>query len=447
MRMFNRGNALLFLGVSLTLAAGLMLGGCSEDAGVTTQEGFGDISIAVPSDLDKATWHLYGPDNAFYHGDSDQTLADLPAGTYTVIWNDKVEGRTPPRPYTVELAVNGTLNITGAYTAKAPDDRFALVQPGSFIMGSPSGASPAPVYPEDWEEGDPEPEIPEVPDAEIDRDTDEKEHYVNITQAFYMAKREVTNQEFLELAQWAVDNDHAVLTEDSLLDNMDGATRVIMYFPSPIVQIDVENGTLRLKDATYANRPVVDVTWYGAICYCDWLSLYEEMSRAYTHTNYRFNSGSHLTETGYRLPTEAEWEFACRAGTTTPFFSSDPNSPELDYELAENVAWIEPNSGGHSHDVGTKPANPWGLYDMSGNVWEWCQDRYEREYTADWIWAPEPVTLDDPTGPTFGRHRVMRGGRWLLPANFARSANRLLGAPGYEGENVGLRVTASSVTP
>jgi len=445
MRMFNRGNALLFLGVSMLLAAGFMLGGCSEDADVTTQEGFGDIAIAVPDDMGKATWHLYGPDNAFYHGDSDQVLTDLPAGKYSVIWN-QVDDRTAPAPYTVDLAKNSVLDVRADYKALAPDDSFALVQPGTFIMGSPSGEVPDPVYPEDWVEGDPEPEPVEVPDAELNRDDDEVEHFVDITQAYYLSKVEVTNQEFLELAQWAVDNNHAVLTEDSLLDNLDGSSRVIMYFPSPIVQIDVENGTLRLKDAAYALRPVVDVTWYGAICYCDWLSLSEDMTRAYNHANFRFVSGSHLSEEGYRLPTEAEWEFACRAGTTTPFFNGDPLDPSQDYVLAEDIAWLETNSGGRTHDVGTKTANAWGLQDTHGNVWEWCNDRYG-EYEGDWIWDPDPVALADPIGPFFGRHRIMRGGRWALTGNFARAANRLLGAPGYEGENVGIRVAASSVAP
>jgi len=143
-------------------------------------------------------------------------------------------------------------------------------------------------------------------------------------------------------------------------------------------------------------------------------------------------------EKGYRLPTEAEWEYACRAGTTTAYsFGDDPSF------LGEH-GWYEENSLrvmqpgddsgveilGHAGEVGTKKPNPWGLYDMHGNVWEWC---------ADW-YAEALVGGDDPQGPADGTLRVFRGGNWTDRASFARSAFRGFGGADARGRNLGFRV-------
>lgn len=117
---------------------------------------------------------------------------------------------------------------------------------------------------------------------------------------------------------------------------------------------------------------------------------------------------------GARLPTEAEWERACRAGTTTATWvgelSGEVNAPELDA-----IAWYGGNSGGETHPVGRKAPNPYGLHDMLGNVWEWCADDM-REYTA--------ASMIDPVGDERGPIRVRRGGSWGLDARFVRAANR-----------------------
>jgi formylglycine-generating enzyme required for sulfatase activity len=129
-----------------------------------------------------------------------------------------------------------------------------------------------------------------------------------------------------------------------------------------------------------------------------------------------------------RLPTEAEWEYACRAGTTTRFCSGD-----ADADL-ESVAWCGWNSGDTTHSVGQKAPNSWGLHDMHGNVWEWCQDLYE-PYKA------EPVV--DPQGPAQGADRVSRGGSWIFAPRVCRSAIRLRNDPEARDYHIGFRVTAS----
>ncbi|MFT5328194.1 MAG: sulfatase activating formylglycine-generating enzyme [Planctomycetaceae bacterium] len=162
-------------------------------------------------------------------------------------------------------------------------------------------------------------------------------------------------------------------------------------------------------------NPVEQVSWDEAVALCRNLSaLPAEKSSGYV----------------YRLPTEAEWEYACRAGTKTGYSFGDSES-----ELGE-YAWYDDNSERTTHPVGGKKANPWGLYDMYGNVWEWCQDRH-----GDF--PNGPVT--DPTGPALGSYRVERGGSWGNSARYSRSAYRDRYTPDYRGDDVGFRVLRSSV--
>ncbi len=124
----------------------------------------------------------------------------------------------------------------------------------------------------------------------------------------------------------------------------------------------------------------------------------------------------------YRLPTEAEWEYACRAGSIGDYAGN-----------LSDMAWYEGNCGGKTHPVGKKRANAWGLYDMHGNVWEWCGDWYAANY-----YERSPST--DPQGPSTGSHRVFRGGGWLDPATSCRSAHRGAATPGYRGNGFGFRL-------
>ena len=122
----------------------------------------------------------------------------------------------------------------------------------------------------------------------------------------------------------------------------------------------------------------------------------------------------------YRLPTEAEWEYACRAGTKGPYAGN-----------LDAMAWYTDTSGGKSHAVGGKRPNAWGLYDMHGNVWEWCQDRY-----GDYPSGP----LTDPVGSSSGADRVIRGGSWSYNARYCRSAYRYRDKPGYRSDYLGFRL-------
>jgi formylglycine-generating enzyme required for sulfatase activity len=200
-------------------------------------------------------------------------------------------------------------------------------------------------------------------------DEDAPPHAVRITRPFYLGQTEVTRE------QW---------------EKVTGTTRS-NYFPGP-------------------QMPINFITWY------DTQAFFQKL-------------GKSEAGTVYRLPTEAEWEFAARAGTTTAYATGDTEA-----DLAK-AGWYLENSGDTTHPVGQKEPNALGLYDMHGNVWEWCSDFYDiRGYQ---VGAPE-----DPTGPdlTLHRYRVLRGGSIYYPAKSARSCHRAYYQDSRSEKHIGFRV-------
>jgi len=157
-------------------------------------------------------------------------------------------------------------------------------------------------------------------------------------------------------------------------------------------------------------HPMVLISWNDAIAYCKWLSRKEG--------------------TEYRLPTEAEWEYASRAGTTTRFCFGD------DFEQLGEYGWYHKHSGGGTHPVGQKKPNAWGLYDMHGNVWEWCADYWDENYYKQFV----KKLAVDPTGPAGGSGRVLRGGSWADRAGSCRAAFRNWDAPSNRYGGLGFRL-------
>jgi formylglycine-generating enzyme required for sulfatase activity len=212
------------------------------------------------------------------------------------------------------------------------------------------------------------------PASEADRRDDETRYQVKITKPFYLSVYEVTQEQYEQ----------------------------VMKVPNPS----------RLKGP---QNPVEKVSWNDAVEFCRKLSaLPAEKSAGYV----------------YRLPTEAEWEYACRAGTQTAYSFGDSESELGDY------AWYNENSGGTTHPVGGKKPNAWGLYDMHGNVWEWCEDWHD-------IYPSGSVT--DPTGASSGSFRVDRGGSWNISSDYCRSATRIGDAPDSRYDSLGFRVLRSSI--
>jgi formylglycine-generating enzyme required for sulfatase activity len=178
----------------------------------------------------------------------------------------------------------------------------------------------------------------------------------------------------------------------------------------------------KFKDAGL-NAPVECVSWYDAAWFTNKLSALEGLSGCFLGSGEQMagvgNGGSdYLGCKGWRLPTEAEWEYAARAGTTTPRYG------ELD-----KIAWYWGNSGRKMHPVGEKAANPWGLYDTLGNIWEWCYDWYGAY----------------PTQATTSAYRVHRGGCWgSFALEVLRASYRIYGRPAVRNYHLGFRVVRSS---
>jgi formylglycine-generating enzyme required for sulfatase activity len=204
-------------------------------------------------------------------------------------------------------------------------------------------------------------------------------------------------------------------------------------------------------------RPVEQVSWLEAVAFAK--KLNELLAGNQPLTNKRLVDG--WERLLFRLPTEAEWEYACRAGTTGDTYVGDLNlksNDETKSEILDSIAWYGGNSG-HAYDleksvemrwlkdlqaeekrggtrkVAQKTPNPWGLYDMLGNVWEWCQNWYG-EYPVE--------RVVDPTGPTQGTTRVIRGGSWFDPARDLRSACRDWSGPGLRFNHLGFRLLSSA---
>jgi sulfatase modifying factor 1 len=155
-------------------------------------------------------------------------------------------------------------------------------------------------------------------------------------------------------------------------------------------------------------HPVTCVSWNDTQALIKWLNTKEDRQ--------------------YRLPTEAEWEYACRTGTETRYYAGNS---EADLDRA---GWYYNNSGGRTHPVRQREPNRFGLYDMHGNVWEWCSDWYGDYPTS---------SVTDPQGPSSGDNRVLRGGCWCSRARNCRSANRGRGPPGRRDDGLGFRLAAS----
>ena len=225
---------------------------------------------------------------------------------------------------------------------------------------------------------------------------------VTLTRPFAIATHEVTQRQWIDVMHtqpWQEGGD--VETTDQKLTT------------------GVATGIAKSNVAVGDDYPAVCVQWDAAQAFCQKLTALERAS------------GALAADSEYRLPTEAEWEYACRAGTTTEFsFGDDPS-------LLGDYGWFRKNSSGHAEKVGTKKPNAWGIYDMQGNAWEWC---------SDWLLWPA-MTLsggEDPTGPATGTFRSLRGGSWWFSAELCETATRTM-LPSYDLSMFGFRVVRSAV--
>jgi len=254
-------------------------------------------------------------------------------------------------------------------------------------------------------------------------------HTVNLD-AFYIGTYEVTHQEVIDVYNWAYQQGY-VNCSTSTVTNAQGNSQELLNINSSYCAIDWNGSQLVFGGSSIASDPqcpVIEITWYGAVAYCNYLSLQEGLTPCYDLSDWSCN----WSASGYLLPTEAEWEYAARGCT---------NSPDYLYagsDTCGDVAWYGSNSGSTTHAAGddkdpvTYPGN--GVtYNMSGNVYEWCWDWYSSSY-----YSSSPV--DNPTGPTSGSTRVNRGGGWSNSAIYCGVASRYYNAPSYAYRSIGFRV-------
>ncbi len=159
-------------------------------------------------------------------------------------------------------------------------------------------------------------------------------------------------------------------------------------------------------------KPVEDVSWYDAVKFCNLLSQKEDLQECYSINHNGKEVSLNTRANGYRLPTEGEWEYACRAGNS-----------DVRYGEINNIAWYNKNSENTTHAIGEKDPNAWGLYDMIGNVWEWCWDIYDDE--------------------VYGQYRIFRGGGWNDPERGCLATNRRRSHPTFHIDDLGFRVARS----
>ncbi|KAB2441202.1 formylglycine-generating enzyme family protein [Bacillus luti] len=161
-----------------------------------------------------------------------------------------------------------------------------------------------------------------------------------------------------------------------------------------------------------SNKPVVNISWNDAIVFCNLLSKKAGLTEYYSISNGDQKVSCNLGSNGYRLPSEAEWQYACKAGTAGYIYG----------EL-QKIAWYNENSNGQIHDVGKKEPNAWGLYDMLGNVWEWCYDLYDEK--------------------VYGSYRIFRGGSWAEAARGCGATCRRRSHPTFHIDDLGFRLARS----
>jgi len=297
--------------------------------------------------------------------------------------------KTVPLTYTKEQQECANRLTVPVEMTNSVGMKFVLVPPGEFEMGS-TEEEVARTLSQD---------TTHARQFILETKSEMPRHHLKITKPFYIAIYTVTQGEYEKVMGV---NPSAFITKP-----MDSSN-----FQPPLPEKDRQGFAARIVGKDTSRHPVDTVSWDDSAEFCRRLSAQPE-ERTAGRT--------------YRLPTEAEWEYSCRAGTTTRWYCGDDEAGVL------NCGWIRDNGGLTTHPVGEKCSNAWGLFDMHGNVLQWCADRF----TSDYYQQSPP---EDPVGATVGAGRVLRGSHWGCTTPQPGSAFRHNGGPGIRVSTVGFRV-------
>ncbi len=294
--------------------------------------------------------------------------------------------------------------------------KLILIPPGEYQMGSSTEQSE---YALEWLN-----RIPRIAPGEAERLRHEEtpRHRVVLTRPFRIGLTEVTVGEyrrFVEASGYVTETERFGGGNSGKTDETDAAKRALLWH-SP---------GYKTSDAS----PVSQITWNDMIAFCNWLSASERRETCYRR-DAQGEWSCVANANGYRLPTEAEWEYACRAGSTTHYSFGD------DVTALDEHAWFnrtaEVNGTIGARPVATKRPNAFGLFDMHGNVWERCQDYFDPRWY-------EKSPTEDPSGPVVGKNRMVRGGGWHYYDLHCRSAYRNNYSPTARTGNTGFRIVRS----
>jgi formylglycine-generating enzyme required for sulfatase activity len=400
-------------------------------------------------------WELLGPDDVYIGSDVDTLVVGT--GNYTIRWGD-VDGWVTPLPESKVLDDQGIITFKATY-AQWPGTILVIPQPAhleiSWEISGPggyfdSGTGPTTLtgdllpgdYTLTW--GDlPDWDTPEPQTLTLAASvnlTFSSPYVLAVPGDRYVLVPALADSVFIgspigEANRSADEFRHGVyLTRDLLVHK----TEITQH------EYELVTGVNPSARAGCDDCPVESVTWEEAILFCNAMSELSQLPSAYSYSANRWNCN--IYSTGWRLPTEAEWEKLCRADSETPFGFGDC----LDSDLQANYAGIAPYTtcaaGVYRADIiptGSLDGNAWGLQDMHGNVREWCWDWYNQDYLAPNNTTGTLYSPRDPLGPIEGDMRVVRGGGWQSAAVYCRSAKRGGLSPQAPISDVGFRIVRS----
>ena len=377
-----------------------------------------------------------------------EALRNSEAGEASIIVDDNGNVGIGTDSPSAKLGVAGGINIGDSVIEKAGTIRWT----GTDFEGF-TGAR--------WvslTRGNPEPPplgmslIPEgtfqMGDNYSEGEIDERPIHNVFVSAFYMDQLEVTNEKLREVLQWAFDNGKISATATTVA-NLEGNQQELLDLESPLIEISFSNNSF-VVDSGRENFPCVEVTWFGAQAYCNYRSDIEGLERSVDFNNWSVD----LTKNGYRLPTEAEWEKAARGGLTGHHFPWDSGGGSFEEHIDGSRANYDGSRdpfedsfvgstpvgyyNGSQTPMGEDMANGFGLYDMAGNMWEWCSDWWQ----SDWYSLPDSST-SNTQGPANGTSKCNRGGTFNDFERFIRCASRNHSAPSNSHYSIGFRSARS----